>query len=422
MTKKALLIFILSMFAVLVSAQVFQAANEQGQLIRYKVIDKQKHHVAVIEGKPKYSDSKYTIPEKVTYNSEEYTVKELGKKAFHECINVTELILPNTVETIRNNTMENCPLSYFIFPDSLKTVEENAFSYTKINLHGWKIRNDAGKTYTLPYNQGEYHLYIWNPNLGILMKNETTGHLINRDTLQICLSQYNASINKQFSNPFLKGSYELVDVSIDGSLKFENKEIDRSHIVRRVKEIIDIVEQEANSCFRLVLSSTERVSGGNTSDVVFRELELDSIMEFSFEDEYIAANIRIPWYLTFISYDIQNKTNSSIKLIWDEAAYVDLFGNSTSLLSGQTRLIDSNRSQKSSIIVRNSSINGYMYPQNKIIESSKIWFEPLLPSKDRSIIDKSIAIMLPIVIGDIRYEYNLVYTINFDDNIGRRNP
>lgn len=74
-----------------------------------------------------------TIPNTVTYNSIEYTVTSIGKRAFAGS-HMNEVIFPNTIQTIRYEAFAWCQnITSITFPESITTLEGGAF-YNCIGL------------------------------------------------------------------------------------------------------------------------------------------------------------------------------------------------------------------------------------------------------------------------------------------------
>lgn len=59
--------------------------------------------VAVVKGDVEYT-GKVTIPETVTYSNKTFKVTEIGESAFHSCQKLTDVVLPEGLLIINNNT------------------------------------------------------------------------------------------------------------------------------------------------------------------------------------------------------------------------------------------------------------------------------------------------------------------------------
>ncbi len=76
------------------------------------------------------------VPSSVIYNDETYTVNAIGEDAFKNCRNLDEVILPETIETIRTGAFFKCSIKGINLPQltKLTTIEGWAFnlSFSKI--------------------------------------------------------------------------------------------------------------------------------------------------------------------------------------------------------------------------------------------------------------------------------------------------
>jgi hypothetical protein len=79
------------------------------------------------------------IPEKVTYENNEYTVTMVGRNSFTYS-SVTNLTLPNTVDTIGNYCFVSSDLETITIPTSLKYIDDYAF-YDVENLESIDLPN-----------------------------------------------------------------------------------------------------------------------------------------------------------------------------------------------------------------------------------------------------------------------------------------
>ena len=70
------------------------------------------------------------IPASVTYSGTTYSVTSIGDWAFHQCISLTSVSIPNSVTSIGHSAFEDCSsLTSITIPNSVTSIGGNAFSY-----------------------------------------------------------------------------------------------------------------------------------------------------------------------------------------------------------------------------------------------------------------------------------------------------
>ena len=89
---------------------------------------KQAEVLGVIKGYP----SSVVIPEKVTYESVEYSVTSIGERAFDGCSDLTSITIPNSVTSIGKDAFQNCTsLTSINIPNSVTYIGNKAFQYCR---------------------------------------------------------------------------------------------------------------------------------------------------------------------------------------------------------------------------------------------------------------------------------------------------
>jgi len=146
------------------------------------------------------------------------------------------------------------------------------------------------------------------------------------------------------------------------------------------------------------------------------------VNKYVFEDEMV----RVQWLPTTsaIHFSLINKTSHSIKIIWDEAAYVDENGSSHRVMHSGVKYIDRNNPQPPTIVVRNGSIEDLVFPTDNVYYLNlgcrlDGWQEiPLFPSIAHSDEDlntkyknKTFQVLLPLQIEDVVNDYIFVFNI-----------
>ena len=92
---------------------------------------------------------------------------------------------------------------------------------------------------------------------------------------------------------------------------------------------------------------------------------------FNYEDKDFSIAIK-PSNIGF-NFKIQNKTDDTIKIIWDNSAMINEDNNTERLLHAGTSYMDGNKTQLPSIIVKHTSILEYVAPQNSLRMNDGEW-------------------------------------------------
>ena len=84
------------------------------------------------------------------------------------------------------------------------------------------------------------------------------------------------------------------------------------------------------------------------------------VTKYSFDDNLV----NVVWLVTNddISFVLENKTDYSMKIIWDDAAFVDSKGQSQRVMHSGVKYTDRNNSQPPTIIVRKGKITDIVQP------------------------------------------------------------
>lgn len=69
------------------------------------------------------------IPKSIKIGVNTYSVTSIGENAFHSCIKLTSIIIPNSVTTIENSAFKECRnLQSVNIPNSVTTIGNDAFA------------------------------------------------------------------------------------------------------------------------------------------------------------------------------------------------------------------------------------------------------------------------------------------------------
>ena len=85
-------------------------------------------NTASVTGNPNQYSGSVVIPEKVTYESVEYSVTSIGNSAFYYCSGLTSVTIPNSVTSIGGSAFSKCSgLTSVTIPNSVTSIGDFAF-------------------------------------------------------------------------------------------------------------------------------------------------------------------------------------------------------------------------------------------------------------------------------------------------------
>ncbi len=130
----------------------------------------------------------------------------------------------------------------------------------------------------------------------------------------------------------------------------------------------------------------------------------EGVTKYVFEDDMV----RTVWYFGSkdISLLLSNKTDHSIKIIWDEAAYVDHHGASHRCMHSGVKYTDRNNPQPPTVVPRKGMITDIIVPTDNVAWVANSWYTyDLFMKADSSLVGDSVQVLLPLEIEDVVNEY-----------------
>ncbi len=187
------------------------------------------------------------------------------------------------------------------------------------------------------------------------------------------------------------------------------------------------------------LDSVERPEDAKDryGDIAIEKISEEGKTKYSFEDDFV----KIVWFVDVenIAFIMNNKMDNSIKIVWDEAVYVDEVGVSHPVIHAGIKYVDKGNSKPPSTIIRKGMIEDLVYPADYIALSSSMWMtQDLFPhSRDaggiwtvssgffgqRNVTDeewrekviknkgKTFQVLLPLQIQNVVNEYIFIFKI-----------
>lgn len=154
---------------------------------------------------------------------------------------------------------------------------------------------------------------------------------------------------------------------------------------------------------------------GTSQIVTFenKNVQGKTVTNYSYEDSLM----KIVWLIDSkqLNFALTNKTSHSIKIIWDEAVYINVDNSSHRVMHSGVKYIDRMESQPPTIIIKNVTLSDMILPIDNVeFNSSLGWMVyPLLNgSVDPSVyVGKSIKVLLPIQIENVTNEYLFIFNV-----------
>ena len=287
----------------------------------------------------------------------------------------------------------------------------------------WTIKEvDGYVTKTFKVHTGNYTKKIsyYNSDSEFLFKD-----------LQFCAlgawkEDHKSEIGKVFDNPLVKAKYEVTDVSL--SIE-EDKDDYKKKILKfyTVKNTISGKESKYVAAKARTLCFEEDLSGGYVSTLAKVEkpsnpsvkygktttVEDKGITKYSYEDNFIS--IIIFGSSTKFSFTLKNVSQNSLKLLWDDAVFVDYKGSTSKVMHSGIRYSQREASQPASTIIKGASLDDIACPTSNVRYSDvlKEWVTESMYPSGVTMDTKQVQLMLPIQIKDVVNEYIFVFNINY---------
>ena len=234
------------------------------------------------------------------------------------------------------------------------------------------------------------------------------------------------------THPKVKHGYEVIGLRNGGSgedrpykyiyyLVYEYKNTVTGEISTCVPESLpsDIFEKDLKGKYVSLLSNVEKPSNPEIryGETIVIPSE-DAVSKFSYKDNVI--DILIFGERDGFSFVLQNISGSTIKIIWDEAVFVNFDGSTEKVMHKGTKYAERNESQPPTTIIKNAKWEDTVTPTNlvyyyestsKYVESG--WRTYSLYPRENGLSPGQVMLMLPIQIKDVVNEYIFVFDVKY---------
>lgn len=242
--------------------------------------------------------------------------------------------------------------------------------------------------------------------------------------------EHMSEIGQLFENDRVKAKYEVIDLflKIDNDpdkILFSDKKIlkfytvqntitgeKHDYVASKVQELC--FKEDLAGGFSSILSKVEKSSNPSKGKITI--VDDKGRTKYNYEDNFI--NITIYGTSEKFSFSLKNKSDNSIKIIWDDAAFVDYSGNTSRIMHSGIKYSQKEASQPSSIIIKGATLDDVACPTANVYYSTalKDWVTKSMYPQYNTYGEKQVKLMLPIQIKDIVNEYIFVFDLKYSYN------
>lgn len=236
-------------------------------------------------------------------------------------------------------------------------------------------------------------------------------------------------IGEEFSNSLVKAKYKILNdylgritnnsdplhpvENFDELVLLENTITHQRITLRKKNAQIECFKEDLEKGF---LANLTKVEKPDNPEIQYGEIKVvtDSLTKYGYEDNYIDIHFFIRSH--DISFDLYNNSPHSLRLLWDEASYVDTYGSTSKIMHNGIKYSEREKAQSPSTIIRGACLSDVAIPTcnvyySDVLKEWNIW--PMYPTTPT---DKlyNICLMLPIQIKGVTNEYLFVFEIRYD--------
>ncbi|WP_018629250.1 hypothetical protein [Niabella aurantiaca] len=182
--------------------------------------------------------------------------------------------------------------------------------------------------------------------------------------------------------------------------------------------LMGLAQKKQKGSYYLELTKVEANSTGT--------IERNDTTTYSWVDNVISIKFRKAY--GSVRFILENKSDSTLKVDWNEAVLINTDGNSYKLIHGDTKYFDKEKEQVPTTVYRKSKITEVVAPSDYIIYKSGSWERKEFLAGDRDLaifsiynpelINKEVRLVLPILLGNNKIEYAFYFRtifVNKDD-------
>lgn len=261
----------------------------------------------------------------------------------------------------------------------------------------WKVSN--GYQY---YNYGRYAFTI------------TSTHTIPLILVAKLNDERLKSVGSILQDTVTPCNYEVIDFKLltkDSSIRPEPAYVLKNTSSGEIKEVL--YSEKYKGKYHASLTKVDKPADETSRYGESAIIGEDGITKYSYSDNFI--DILIFTTGTQFVFKLNNISDNSIKVIWDEAVFVDFEGGSDKIMHTGIKYSQKSESQTPSTIIKGASLSDIAVPVGNVRYSSilKEWVtDSMFPAESASD-PGQIKLMIPIQVRDIVNEYIFVFDVKW---------
>lgn len=240
-------------------------------------------------------------------------------------------------------------------------------------------------------------------------------------------------IGKTISHKMVKDEYEITDVFI-GQDKLQDATIVATNVTVKNKRTGKIFtcpyskvgiapfEDALKGSYKTALVKVEKPEDTTNRYGETKTIQDDGVDKYSYNDSII--DIVIFGTEEQFNFILKNISNHSLKLIWNEAAFVGLDGSTSKIMHVGTKYSQRESDQPASVIIKGAKIDDVATPTANVYydEGVRIGYSTIgngwktrsmLPTEYKGKEAGVIRLMLPIQVKDVVNEYTFVFKVYY---------
>lgn len=231
-------------------------------------------------------------------------------------------------------------------------------------------------------------------------------------------------IGKKITDPIVKGAYTITDAKLEDTSSGErikeivyyisNSEINRNFRTTDYEAAIDnFLKEDKSGAYHSTLVKVEKPENSSERYGDVKTIDDKGVTKYSFEDEHIG--IIIFTSDSYFNFKLDNKTQNSIKIVWDDAVFVDCNGTTSKIMHSGIKYADREESQIASTIIRGASLEDTAIPISNVQfnRTKNDWVVDTMYPQNISKGKQQFRLMLPIQIKDVINEYVFIFDVEY---------